>query len=195
MLFDTAGYPVLFAPQFLRVKTSLPLDANIYGLGEHTESLRLPTKNTARTLWSRNSPDAPTGSNLYSVHPIYFDHRTTGTHGVFLLSSNGMDIRLRTENNKTTLEYNSIGGILDFYFLAGPSPVDVARQYAEIAGRPAEVPYWSFGFHQCRWGYQDYLEVAQVIANYSSMGIPLEAMWTDSEYLRLFSAILLTQTE
>ena len=181
VLFDTSGYPVIFEPQYLRVKTSLPFNANIYGLGEHTESLRLPTENTTRTLWARDSPGVPTGSNLYGVHPIYFDHRTTGTHGVFLLNSNGMDIKLRTENDKTTLEYNIIGGILDFYFLAGPSPVDVARQYAEVAGLPAEVPYWSFGLHQCRWGYQDYLEVAQVIANYSSVGIPLETMWTDSE--------------
>lgn len=182
VLFDTSGYPLIFEPQYLRIKTSLPLNANIYGLGEHTESLRLPTENTVRTLWARDSPDVPTGSNLYSAHPIYFEHRTTGTHGVFLLNSNGMDIRLRTEDDKTALEYNIIGGILDFYFLAGPSPVDVARQYAEVVGLPAEVPYWSFGLHQCRWGYQDYLEVAQVIANYSSVGIPLETMWTDSEY-------------
>jgi alpha-glucosidase len=191
VLFDTSGYPLIFEPQYLRVKTSLALNANIYGLGEHTESLRLPTENTVRTLWSRDSPGVPIGSNLYSVHPIYFEHRTTGTHGVFLLNSNGMDIKLRTENDKTTLEYNIIGGILDFYFLAGPSPVDVARQYAELAGLPAEVPYWSFGLHQCRWGYQDYLEVAQVIANYSAVGIPLETMWTDSEYLVFLIAVLL----
>ena len=181
VLFDTSGYPVIFEPQYLRVKTSLPLNANIYGFGEHAGPLRLPTENTVRTLWARDSIGIPTGSNLYGVHPIYFEHRTTGTHGVFLLNSNGMDIKLRTENDKTTLEYNIIGGILDFYFLAGPSPVDVARQYAEVAGLPAEVPYWSFGLHQCRWGYRDYLEVAQVIANYSSAGIPLETMWTDSE--------------
>ena len=91
-----------------------------------------------------------------------------------------MDIKLRNEGNKTTLEYNAVGGILDFYFLAGPSPVEVAKQYAALAGLPAEVPYWSLGLHQCRYGYQNHVEVAQVIANYSAAGIPLETMWTDS---------------
>jgi alpha-glucosidase len=32
---------------------------------------------------------------------------------------------------------------------------------------------------------QDVYEVAEVVANYSSAGIPLETMWTDSEYYRL----------
>jgi len=46
-----------------------------------------------------------------------------------------------------------LGGILDFYFLGGDTPVEVARQYAAVVGTPAEVPYWSFGFHQCRFNY------------------------------------------
>jgi alpha-glucosidase len=63
-----------------------------------------------------------------------------------------MDIKL----TDGALEYNVIGGVLDFYFLAGSTsdPIAVARQYAEIVGTPAEVPYWSFGFHQCRFGYR-----------------------------------------
>jgi alpha-glucosidase len=123
------------------------------------------------------------GTNLYSDHPIYFEHRTSGTHGVFLLNSNGMDVKLRSISNATTLEYNVIGGVLDFYFLAGPSPIEVAKQYAHIVGFPAEIPYWGLGFHQCRYGYQNYLDVAQVVANYSAAGIPLETMWTDSEFI------------
>ena len=156
VLFSTASYPLIFEPQYLRVKTSLPSNPNIYGLGEHTLSFRLPEHNTTRTLWSRDSYGIPVGTNLYGNHPIYFEHRTTGTHGVFLLNSNGMDIKLNdTDTDGATLEYNVIGGVLDFYFLAGSesSPVELAKQYAEVVGTPAEVPYWSFGFHQCRFNY------------------------------------------
>ncbi|KAF8814165.1 hypothetical protein BYT27DRAFT_7052536, partial [Phlegmacium glaucopus] len=33
VLFSTASHPLIFEPQYLRVKTRLPADANIYGLG------------------------------------------------------------------------------------------------------------------------------------------------------------------
>ncbi|KAI0046949.1 glycoside hydrolase family 31 protein [Auriscalpium vulgare] len=188
VLFSTASHPLIFESQFLRVKTTLPPNANIYGLGEHTETFRLDPANTTRTMWSRDAYGIPEGTNLYGNHPVYFEHRATGTHAVFLLSSNGMDVKLRnneTASGNTTLEYNVIGGVLDFYFLAGSEtdPTEVARQYAQVVGTPAEVPYWSFGLHQCRFGYQNYIDVANVITNYSAASIPLETMWTDIDYM------------
>ncbi|KAK7014854.1 glycoside hydrolase family 31 protein [Favolaschia claudopus] len=181
VLFSTASHPIIFEPQYLRVKTNLAANANIYGLGEHTNDFRLNPDNTTLTLWSRDAYGVPTGSNLYGNHPVYFEHRSTGTHAVLLLNSNGMDIKL----TKGALEYNVIGGILDFYFLAGSQtdPTQAAKQYAEIVGTPAEVPYWSFGFHQCRFGYNNYIDVADVISNYSAAKIPLETMWTDIDYM------------
>lgn len=162
VLFSTASHALIFEPQYLRVKTGLPANANIYGLGEHTNPFRLPTHNTTLTLWSRDAYGVPVGTNLYGNHPVYFEHRTSGTHGVFLLNSNGMDIKLNdTDPGGPSLEYNVIGGVLDFYFLAGSEtdPTEVARQYAEVVGFPAEVPWWSFGFHQCRYGYQSKLTI------------------------------------
>ncbi|KAH9483447.1 putative alpha/beta-glucosidase agdC [Psilocybe cubensis] len=188
VLFSTKGHALIFEPQYLRVKTSLPANANIYGLGEHTNSFRLPPDNTTLTLWSRDAYGVPTGTNLYGNHPIYFEHRTSGTHGVFLLNSNGMDIKLTNNGSASggpSLEYNVIGGVLDFYFLAGSEsdPTAVARQYAEVVGTPAEVPYWSFGLHQCRFGYQSFVDVANVITRYAAAQIPLETMWTDIDYM------------
>lgn len=164
----------------------LPADPNIYGLGEHSETLRLPT-NITRTLWARDSFGIPRNSNLYGVHPVYLEHRhgTKGgsAHGVFLLNSNGMDVVLSPGG---ALEYRVIGGVLDLYFFSGGAAGDprvVAAQYAGVAGTPAMTPYWNLGFHQCRWGYRDWAEVAEVVANYSAAGIPLETMWTDIDYM------------
>ncbi|KAF8814168.1 hypothetical protein BYT27DRAFT_7130231 [Phlegmacium glaucopus] len=142
--------------------------------------------NTTLTLWSRDAYGIPVGTNLYGNHPVYFEHRTSGTHGVLLLSSNGMDIKLNNSGpGGPSLEYNVIGGVLDFYFLAGSEddPTEVARQYAEVVGLPAETPYWSFGFHQCRFGYKSFVDVANVISRYAAAGIPLETMWTDIDYM------------
>lgn len=186
VLFDTTGHALVFEQQYLRLQTSLPPHANIYGLGEHTNTFRLPDNNLTRTLWNRDAYGVGENTNLYGTHPIYYEHRTTGTHGVFLLNSNGIDIKINQVGGKTALEYNAIGGIFDFYFLSGSTkdPAEVARQYSKIVGLPAEVPYWSFGLHQCRYGYQNFVEVADVVANYSKAGIPLETMWTDIDYMK-----------
>ena len=190
-LFNTSGSSLIFESQYLRLRTQLPVDPYLYGLGEHSDPFRLPTTNYSRTLWNRDAGGAPPGENLYGSHPIYFDHRfDAGTHGVFLLNSNGMAIKIDKHNGYQYLEYNTLGGILDFYFLAGPSPTDVSRQYADIVGRPTTPPYWALGFHQCRFGMKSIEEVEEVAANYSRAGIPLEAMWIDIDYMdrnRVFS--------
>ncbi|KAF2725593.1 glycoside hydrolase family 31 protein [Polychaeton citri CBS 116435] len=185
VLFDSSAATLIFQDQYLRLRTALPGNPNLYGLGEHTDSMRLPTDDYTRTLWSRDAYGIPSGTNLYGNHPIYFDHRTdSGTHAVFLKSSAGMDIKINTtESGEQYLEYNLMSGVLDLYFLAGPSPVDVAKQYSEVAGTPAMQPYWGLGFHQCRYGYRDYYAIAEVIANYSIANIPLETMWTDIDYM------------
>ncbi|KAF8858861.1 glycoside hydrolase family 31 protein [Acephala macrosclerotiorum] len=191
VLFDTSAASIVFESQYLRLRTKLPENPNLYGLGEHSDPFRLNTTNYIRTLWSQDAYAIPSGANLYGNHPVYFEHRTTGTHGVFFVNSNGMDIKINNTNGADQyLEYNTLGGVLDFYFLAGPTPIAVSQQYAEVVGLPVMMPYWGFGFHNCRYGYQDAFAVAEVIYNYSKAGIPLETMWTDIDYMdrrRVFS--------
>ena len=166
----------------------------------------LNTTNYIRTLWSRDAYTIPTGTNLYGNHPVYFDHRNSKGHPCclsvelqwyaepmigtrvrhILTSILGMDIFINsTAESGQYLEYNTIGGVIDLYFLAGPNPAQVARQYSDVIGKSAMMPYWGLGFHQCRYGMQDVYEVAEVVANYSAAGIPLETMWTDIDYMLL----------
>lgn len=184
VLFDTTGTELIFETQYLGLRTSLPDNPNLYGLGEHSDSFRFSTTGYSRTLWNSENPNIPNGEPLYGSHPVYFDHRgDKGTHGVFLLNTNGMKVDIDRDEQGQYLEYNTIGGVIDLYFLAGRNPADVSRQYADTVGYSPMYPYWAFGFHQCRYGYQDVYEVAEVVANYSTAGIPLEVMWTDIDYM------------
>ncbi|KAJ5099962.1 Glycoside hydrolase family 31 [Penicillium argentinense] len=185
VLFDTSDTNIIFQSQYLNLRTWLPKDPNLYGLGEHIDTLRMPTKNYTRTLWNRDAYGVPEHTNLYGAHPVYVDHRgDAGAHGVFFLNSNGMDIKIDVDDEgRQYLEYNTLGGVLDFYFIAGPSPKEVSKQYAEVVGRPAMQSYWTFGFHNCRYGYQDVYDVAEAVYNYSRAHIPLETMWTDIDYM------------
>ncbi|KAI0386892.1 glycoside hydrolase family 31 protein [Hypomontagnella monticulosa] len=191
VLFDTSAASLVFESQYLRLRTKLPENPSLYGLGEHSDPFMLNTTDYIRTFWSQDSYGVPEGANLYGNHPVYYEHREAGTHGVFFLNSNGMDVMInKTAESGQYLEYNTLGGVLDFYFVAGPSPIEVTKQYAEITGLPAMMPYWGLGFHNCRYGYQDVFDVAEVVYNYSQASIPLETMWTDIDYMyrrRVFS--------
>lgn len=76
-----------------------------------------------------------------------------------------------------------ICSILDLYIFSGPEPGTVIRQYLQVVGRPAMVPFWSLGFHNCRWGYANLSYVEEVVANYSAALIPLETQWVDIDYM------------
>lgn len=134
-IFNTSGTNLIFESQYVRLRTSLPANPNIYGLGEDSDSFKRETTDYTRTLWNTGQAFLPTHSNLYGSHPIYIEMRDGQAHGVFLSNSNGMDIKFnQTAEDGQYLEYNTIGGVLDFYFLSGPAPADVARQYAGVVG-------------------------------------------------------------
>ncbi len=187
VLFDTGDVPLVFEKQYVRLRTKLPDNPNIYGLGEHSDSFRFHTEDYERVLLNAESPNIPTNANLYGMHPVYFDHRgDKGTHGVFMLNSSPMQVEIKKDDSGSQyLEYNMIGGVIDLYFMAGSKPAEVSKQYADIAGYSAMYPYWTFGFHQCKYGYWDVNMVAEVVGNYSTAGIPLEVMWTDIDYMYL----------
>lgn len=52
-----------------------------------------------------------------------------------------MDIKI-DDSDGQFLEYNALGGVVDLYFLAGPTPKDVAIQYSALSGAAAMMPYW-----------------------------------------------------
>ncbi|KAK8916887.1 Alpha-xylosidase 1 [Platanthera zijinensis] len=175
---------MVFKDQFLEISTRLPKGNSLYGLGENTQpgGIRIQP-NDPYTLYTTDISAINVNTDLYGSHPVYMDLRNlnggVAAHAVLLLNSNGMDIFYRG----SSLTYKIIGGVFDFYFLSGPMPLDVIDQYTSLVGRPAPMPYWSLGFHQCRWGYHNLSVVEGVVEGYRNAQIPLDVMWTDDDHM------------
>ena len=39
--------------------------------------------------------------------------------------------------------------------------------------------YWVLGIRQCRWGYQNWTVMQEVVDGYTNAGIQLETVWND----------------
>ncbi|XP_014481924.1 PREDICTED: lysosomal alpha-glucosidase-like [Dinoponera quadriceps] len=179
-LFNSIGIGgFIFSDQFLQISTLLPT-TNIYGIGEHESSLKLNTKWQSFTLFNKDQPPTE-NANLYGSHPFYIVVEDSGmAHGVLFLNSNAMDVILQPT---PALTFRTIGGIFDIYFFLGPTPADVVRQYSEIVGKPFMPPYWSLGFHLCRYGYGDLENTKAVWNRTRAAGIPFDIQWNDLDYM------------
>ncbi|EFH53702.1 hypothetical protein ARALYDRAFT_484972 [Arabidopsis lyrata subsp. lyrata] len=175
---------MVFKDQYLEISTSLPKDSSLYGFGENSQpnGIKL-VPNEPYTLFTEDVSAFKLNTDLYGSHPVYMDLRNVRgksyAHSVLLLNSNGMDVLYRGGS----LTYKVIGGVFDFYFFAGPSPLNVVDQYTSLIGRPAPMPYWSLGFHQCRWGYRNVSVLEEVVDNYQKAKIPLDVIWNDADYM------------
>jgi alpha-glucosidase (family GH31 glycosyl hydrolase) len=169
--------------QDIIMTTSLSYPFYVYGIGERVTNF--PVLPGIYTLFSRDftgeyDDGKPPGKNMYSSQPMFIGLDNTGTaHGGFLLNSNAMDVNI-TSNSVT---FRTIGGIIDYFAFVGPSPELVVKQYQDLVGRPVLTPYWGLGYHQCRWGYRNLSDLQAVVTNFNKYRIPLDALWTDIDYM------------
>lgn len=196
VLFSSAGTKLVFENQFVEFASSLPANYNLYGLGEVIHGLRMGN-NLTRTFYAADTGD-PIDYNIYGDHSFYLDTRyyevdqTTGnltyiangtdtsvhyvsySHGVYLRNAHGQEVLLRPSN----ITWRTLGGSIDLYFYSGPTQDKVTRAYQKSSiGLPAMQQYYSFGYHQCRWGYKNWSMLQDVVDSFARFGIPLETIW------------------
>ena len=203
VLFSTTGTKLVFENQFVELVSHQEENYNLYGLGEVIHGLRLGN-NFTRTIYAADVGD-PIDTNLYGSHPFYLQTKyfevgddnsttlvtepvnatlatnnyTSSSHAVYLRNAHGMEVLMQPTN----VTWRTLGGSLDLYFFSGPTQPEVTQQYLSVIGLPGLQNYWGFGFHQCRWGYENWTVTEDVVNNYERFGIPLETIWNDIDYM------------
>uniref|UniRef100_A0A8C1LW00 alpha-glucosidase n=1 Tax=Cyprinus carpio TaxID=7962 RepID=A0A8C1LW00_CYPCA len=180
IIWDSAVPGFTFSDQFLQISTRLPSDY-VYGFGETEHPTYKHDLNFQK--YGLFAKDQPPGYKLnsYGVHPFYMGlEKSKSAHGVLLLNSNAMDV---TFQPTPALTYRTIGGILDFYMVMGPTPEEVVQQYTEMIGRPVLPAYWSLGFQLCRYGYANDTEIADLYRDMKAAKIPYDVQYADIDYM------------
>ena len=75
---------------------------------------------------------------------------------------------------------------MDVYFIDGKDLKDIVHQFRHMIGRSYIPPKWAFGFGQSRWGYKSEDDVREVERRYRELGIPLDSIYLDIDYMERF---------
>ena len=72
-----------------------------------------------------------------------------------------------------------------FFLKDSDNPNNLLSQFHEYAsGYNYKLPpFWSFGYHQSRWGYQNITAIENVITKFEENDIPLDTLWSDIDYM------------
>ncbi|XP_064418118.1 maltase-glucoamylase [Latimeria chalumnae] len=180
IIWDSQLPGFTFSDQFIQMSTRLPSEY-IYGIGESEHPTFRHDLNWH--TWAMFAKDQPPGykMNSYGLHPFYMAvEEDANAHGVLLFNSNAMDV---TFQPTPALTFRTIGGILDFFMVLGPTPELVVQEYTALVGRPVMPAYWALGFQLCRYGYQNDSEIADLYEDMKRAGIPYDVQYTDIDYM------------
>lgn len=113
-------------------------------------------------------------------------HKNTKSSIPFVYSSRGYGFlwnnpaigRCELTHNHSLWEANSAKQ-LDYVVIAGDTPAEVMKKYADLTGHAPKFPAWASGFWQSKLRYEDQEELLSVAREYKKRGIPLAAIVID----------------
>jgi alpha-glucosidase len=158
-------------------------DEGYFGFGQRTG--RLDRRYRRLTNWTvdRSSPGHCRGNdNMYQAHPVGLAVRPGFAWGLYLHSTwySAFDVGAARDEVLTLF---TLGGELDYFVFAGPTPQAVVEQLTRLTGRPAMPPLWALGYHQSRWSYGSHAEVRAIAQGFRDRAIPLDAVHLDIDYM------------
>ena len=194
LIFTTEYTDFLFTDTFIGFGGYYTTN-DVYGFGERYHELKLGDGKF--TMWPNDTSGihedtGEGGYNAMGIHPLGF-HKTAQNSFIGLLFNNinAQDLVINTNNNKNEefdndvlIEHRTIGGVIDYYITINETPDQALISLHDIIGHPTLPPFWSLGFHQCKWGYKNTKELRDVYENYMANELPIDTFWGDIDILQ-----------
>nr|XP_034173391.1 neutral alpha-glucosidase AB isoform X1 [Osmia lignaria] len=193
-----------FGPEAVALDFTFPGSEYAYGVPEHADSFALKSTKQAHPYRLYNLDvfeyEVNERMSLYGAIPVLYAHGKERTTGIFWhnTAETWIDILSSADNNmvesivnfvsgsvkksQVDAHFMSESGVIDVFFMLGPKPLDVFKQYSRLTGTAPLPQMFSLGYHQSRWNYNDQDDVIQIAENFDVHDLPLDVMWLDIEY-------------
>jgi alpha-D-xyloside xylohydrolase len=141
-------------------------DEALYGLGQHQEGIY---------NWRG-----------HYVEQVQYNKRAVVP---FILSTKGYGILWDnysyTKFNDTrygSYLWSEVGNAVNYYFIYGPEPDDVIRNYRKLTGPAPLLPKWAYGYIQSKERYKTQQEIIDIAREYRNRKIPMDVIVLDWQY-------------
>jgi len=177
---DEANHPVSYNGTEFRVWKSMPEDEHYFGLGDKTGPL--DHRNLAFTMWNTDAFGWQESTDpIYKSIPFILAKRGPQAYGIFLDNTYRSSFDFGKEL-RDTYSFGSPGGALDYYFLYGPAPKQVIKEFTLLVGRTPLPPLFALGYQQCRYSYYPESRVREVAGEFRKRKIPADVIYLDIDY-------------
>lgn len=152
-----------------------------YGLGDKASHLNLRGRgftNWNSDIYAFRADQDP----LYRSIPFYISLNEGKAHGIFFDNTYRTSFDFATGYSDHT-GFGSEGGELQYYYIHGPSMMDVVKRYHLLTGTHYLPPLWALGYHQSRMSYYPENKVRDLAANFRERKIPCDAIYLDIDYM------------
>jgi alpha-D-xyloside xylohydrolase len=165
---------------FMLERLHLGVGENVYGFGERFTAF---VKN-GQVVENENK-DGGTGSDqAYKSVPFYLTNRG---YGVLVNETSPVSFEVASER-VARVQFSVPGERLEYFIIHGPAPRDILRRLAQLTGKPALPPAWSFGLWLSTSFTTSYDEKTclEFIEGMKSRDLPLHVFHFDCFWMREF---------
>lgn len=160
---------------------SLDTNDHFFGFGE--KALSFDKRGTTLVNWNTDAADHDSHSDpLYQSHPVAMVLNNGRAFGLFFDNTHRSWFDLG-KTDRDAWSFGADGGEMNYYFIPGPTPQDVVKNYSRLVGTMPLPPLWAMGFQQCRWSYESASLIRDIARQFRKRKIPCDAIYIDIDYM------------